>query len=196
MKQVLKTIESLILNSKYQLGILLTGTVIIISSCQKEEIQSSSQKQDLLSRSQKEEFQSSSQNQDFLNISQKQNQQEKSVPFKGKMTLIVKSNTVSGTGTATHIGRFTIVEPNNSIKRNADGSLTITGTAIITAANGDEIHATHSGSVYFLRIGMVQVNAEFTIMGGTGRFAGATGSFEVQNLTNPGDYTFNGTISY
>jgi hypothetical protein len=187
MKQVLKTIESSILNSKYRLVILLAGTAMIISSCQKEEIFSSSQK---------EELQSSSQNQDFLNISQKQNQQEKSVPFKGKMTLIVKGNTVSGTGTATHIGRFTIVEPNNSIKRNADGSLTITGTAIITAANGDEIHATHSGSVHFLSNGMVQVNAEFTIMGGTGRFAEATGTFEVQNLTNPGDYTFNGTISY
>ncbi len=124
------------------------------------------------------------------------NHHKKTVPLKGKMTLIVKGNTVSGTGTATHIGRFTIVEPNNSIERNADGSLTITGTAIITAANGDEIHATHSGSVHFLSNGMAQVTAEFTIMGGTGRFAGATGSFEVLSLPNPGDYTLNGTISY
>ncbi len=124
------------------------------------------------------------------------NHHKKTVPLKGKMTLIVKGNTVSGTGTATHIGRFTIVEPNNSIERNADGSLTITGTAIITAANGDEIFATHSGEVKFLDNGMAQVTAEFTITGGTGRFAGATGSFEVLSLPNPGDYTLNGTISY
>ncbi len=124
------------------------------------------------------------------------NHHKKTVPFKGKMTLIVKGNTVSGTGTATHIGRFTLVEPNNSIERNADGSLTITGTAIITAANGDEIHATHSGTVHFLSNGMAQVTAEFTITGGTGRFAGATGSFEAQSLTNPGDFTFDGSISY
>ncbi len=175
---VLHSINPLTLFGKYRLVLLLAGIAMLFGSCQKEALQTSSQ------------------NQDFLNISQKQNQQEKSVPFKGKMTLIVKGNTVSGTGTATHIGRFTIVEPNNHIKRNADGSLTITGTAIITAANGDEIHATHSGSVHFLSNGMVQVNAEFTIMGGTGRFAGATGSFEVLSLPNPGDYTLNGTISY
>ncbi len=124
------------------------------------------------------------------------NHHKKTVPLKGKMTLIVKGNTVSGTGTATHIGSFTLVEPNNLIERNADGSLTITGTAIITAANGDEIHATHSGTVHFLSNGMAQVTAEFTIMGGTGRFAEATGTFEVQSLPNPGDYTLNGTISY
>lgn len=187
MKQVLTTIESLVFNSKYQLVILFLATAMFMSSCKKEEIQSSSQKQDLLS---------SSQNQDFLNISQKQNHQEKSVPFKGKMTLILKGNTVSGTGTATHIGRFTIVEPNNLVKRNADGSLTITGPATITAANGDEIFTTHIGQVKFLDNGMAQVTAEFTITGGTGRFAEATGSFEVLSLPNPGDYTFNGTISY
>ena len=174
----MKQVSTIMNFSMYCLVLLLAGFAMLITSCQKEELQSSSQ------------------NQDFLNISQKQNQQEKSVPFKGKMTLIVKGNTVSGTGTATHIGKFTIVEPNNRIQRNADGSLTITGTAIITAANGDEIFTTHIGQVKFLGNGMAQVTAEFTITGGTGRFAGATGSFEVLSLPNPGDYTINGTISY
>ena len=124
------------------------------------------------------------------------NNLKKTVPLKGKMNLIVKGNTVSGTGTSTHFGNFTIVEPNNIIEQNADISLDITVTAVITAANGDEIHATHIGTVHFLSNGTAQVIAQFIIMGGTGRLAETTGSSKLQSLPNPGDYIFNVTISY
>ncbi len=87
MKQVLKTIESLILNSKYQLVILFLATAMFMSSCKKEEIQSSSQKEELQSISQKQDLMNNSQKHDLLNSAQKQNVQEKSVPFTGKFTL-------------------------------------------------------------------------------------------------------------
>jgi hypothetical protein len=47
---------------------------------------------------------------------------------------------------------------------------------------------------------MVQVDLDNTITGGTGRFAGTTGSFIISALVNEnvgrGDGTFEGTISY
>jgi hypothetical protein len=123
-------------------------------------------------------------------------QKEKSVPFKGKMSLVLEGTYVSGTGTASHIGRFTIEEPNNVVQP-VEGGLVITGTAIFTAANGDKIVTSHLGEVEFVN-GMAHVTAEFTIIGSesTGRFAGASGTFQVLSLPNPGDYTLNGTISY
>ena len=45
-----------------------------------------------------------------------------------------------------------------------------------TAANGDELHLTHTGTSGLVAPGMVGFTAQMTIVGGTGRFAGATGS--------------------
>jgi hypothetical protein len=179
MKQVSNAVNSFVLSSpiyllipkrkaiaNYSFILLLTGFAIISSGFQKENRIIGSQKEKLL---------------------------KPSVPFKGTFTYDV--NTSSGTGTASHIGRFEIAEPNNSVVRNADGSLVVTGTAIITAANGDQIFATHSGLITF-QDGMVQVDAEFTITGGTGRFTGATGSFESNRAFGEESYTFDGTIDY
>ncbi|MEO6070974.1 MAG: hypothetical protein ABIP31_10560 [Chitinophagaceae bacterium] len=184
MKQVSTAIHSLDLRSplhhtvnlrkvfvKWSVVLLLIGFVVISSSFQKENHISSSQK--LL---------------------------KTSVPFKGKYTYNIATNT--GTGTASHIGRFTIVELNNVSTPNPGGGLIITGDAFITAANGDIIKATHSGIVTFLPNNMADVTSEFTISPeeSTGRFAGANGSFEIEgpvNLTTGiGSFTFYGTISY
>jgi hypothetical protein len=76
----------------------------------------------------------------------------------------------------------------------------VTGTAIITAANGDKIFTSFSGSLEDLGNGMLDVNFENTITGGTGRFAGATGSFNnsgTASLTTfTANTTFTGTIDY
>lgn len=79
--------------------------------------------------------------------------------------------------------------------RNADGSLVVTGIAIITAANGDQIFANHSGLITF-KDGMAQVDAEFKITGGTGRFTGATGRFESKRAFGEESYTVDGTICH
>ncbi len=182
MKQVLTAIHSLDLRSslhhtvnlrkafaKYSLVLLLVGFAVIISSFQKENRISSSQK--LL---------------------------KTSVPFKGKFTYNLATNT--GTGIASHIGRFTIEERNNVVTPNPGGGIIITGDAVITAVNGDKITATHIGIATFLPNNMAEVTSVFTIKGGDGRFEEAEGSFESTGLLNfttgIGDFTFYGTISY
>lgn len=109
----------------------------------------------------------------------------KQVPFKGSVqnvesfdlqfpTLFVDA---TGTGEATHLGRFTVtyqVEVN---------LLTITsiGSAHFVAANGDSVFTEFTGQ----GTSDPEVVLEtYTITGGTGRFAGVTGSFTlVRHLT-------------
>jgi hypothetical protein len=102
---------------------------------------------------------------------------------------------VEGTGTATHLGRFTLVT-----------DVTFTGTEgaermTLTAANGDIIFATGTGQVVPSEDGLTLDTVEdMTITGGTGRFAGATGSFVLRQLdvapTHSSSASFNGTISF
>ncbi len=118
-----------------------------------------------------------------------------SVPFEGKYTFSFGADGVSGRGIGSHIGSFTLVEQNND-----EGFPVITGTATFTAANGDQIFANHTGLVQLIGNGMADVNSEFTITGGTGRFVGATGGFESHGPANlalgTGSSEFEGTISY
>lgn len=53
-----------------------------------------------------------------------------------------------------------------------------------TAANGDEVHLTHTGTSGLIAPGMVGFVAQMTIVGGTGRFAGATGSARGTGVAN------------
>jgi hypothetical protein len=103
------------------------------------------------------------------------------VPFKGTSSGVVTAtgfdpNTgiaythVAGEGQATHLGRFTV---------SADVAVVVAtgipqGTWTLTAANGDML---------FLAMGGHGIDAThgfgaFTVVGGTGRFQGATGSYE------------------
>lgn len=111
------------------------------------------------------------------------------VPFKGTFqgqdfhdtlppgaTTVVISTTATGTGT--HLGRFSLI-------REVTGSLvnlTATGSAQWIAANGDSIDTTVAGSAELSELpgGFLRVTETHTITGGTGRFAGAQGSFAVE----------------
>jgi hypothetical protein len=53
-----------------------------------------------------------------------------------------------------------------------------------TAANGDELHLTHTGTSGLIAPGMIGFSAQMTIVGGTGRFAGATGSARGTGVAN------------
>lgn len=80
--------------------------------------------------------------------------------------------TLTKAGNATHLGRFTVVA--SQCLDPATGAIT-KGEAVFTAANGDQVFATQSGQVS----GSPPVLAfelDYTITGGTGRFAGASGS--------------------
>ena len=84
-----------------------------------------------------------------------------------------------GTGDATHLGRFTLTAELTVISPPPTAS----GTATWTAANGDEIFTTliGQGVVTFPVLATVETH---TITGGTGRFAGTSGSIIVERSLN------------
>jgi hypothetical protein len=103
---------------------------------------------------------------------------------------------VEGTGHASQLGRFAFAAPHyvNSTTRSASGSYEI------TAANGDTLTADFTGrAVPADAPGVLIITETATITGGTGRFAGATGSFTVERLydtlTGDTEGSFDGTIS-
>ena len=112
------------------------------------------------------------------------------VPFKGRVdgfgaiTPIDAASSAglySGVGNATHLGRFTLAMPHkiDTVKKVAEG------TCLFVAANGDKVFATFSGKATPTTTpGILTINETAVITGGTGRFAGATGSFECQRVYN------------
>ena len=128
------------------------------------------------------------------------------VPFKGRWEGAVTARTplppgflsisFEGTGNATHLGRFTV---EIRIVLNTTDR-TLTGTYEFTAANGDTLTAAVTGQSPLTPPGVPQTSVETaTITGGTGRFAGATGSFVGERVADMvhGTVTesFDGTIS-
>jgi hypothetical protein len=97
------------------------------------------------------------------------------------------------TGTATHLGRFTLQFPHTVNLATASGE----GTYTFTAANGDTLEADVTGAAQVGPITSIVEDAVIT--GGTGRFAGATGTFSVRRLFDSSNGTttgsFEGTIS-
>jgi len=102
----------------------------------------------------------------------------------------------TGSGTATHLGQWTVTG-NVKYTPDANGILHSSGDATITAANGDKVQVQIEG-VLDPAAGMDQ--GIFHIVGGTGRFEGATGdaNFVVQlnPLTGGFDLTVVGKINY
>jgi hypothetical protein len=75
------------------------------------------------------------------------------------------------------------------------------GWRTLTAANGDQLFLTNSGRNSGGPVGgLVSIDAQFVIVGGTGRFAGATGSgrgIGVANvITRTTTISIDGSISY
>jgi hypothetical protein len=86
---------------------------------------------------------------------------------------------VEATGHASHLGRFTLDIPHvvNRATRAATGSYEF------TAANGDKVYAEFTGlAIPTATPGVLYIEETAAITGGTGRFAGATGSFTCERL--------------
>jgi hypothetical protein len=127
------------------------------------------------------------------------------VPFKGRLegnvtvmplTPPLLDVDVEAAGEATHLGQFTLDIPHvvNLATRTA------IGTYEFTAANSDKVYATFTGIATPTAIpGVLYIEETATITGGTGRFAGATGSFTSERwydtIAGTTIGSFEGTIS-
>ena len=120
------------------------------------------------------------------------------VPFKGSLqgheddVLNFPQLLVDGsvTGVATQLGRFTMTYK-VTVSLPAGTS---TGSALLTAANGDTISTTIVGLGVLEPSGLNSIVEINTITGGTGRFAGIKGSFTVDRLEDPATGVTSGTI--
>jgi hypothetical protein len=95
-------------------------------------------------------------------------------------TLLVS---LDGGGTGTQLGQYTIA--NSHCVDFQTGAFT-GGTLVKTAANGDQLLGTYSGFGTIISpptpVGRFQVTGTVVITGGTGRFAGATGTQEMRGV--------------
>jgi hypothetical protein len=117
-------------------------------------------------------------------------------PFKGLAAGAVTGIAPSGaivieyTGNATHLGNFTRTE---YLFLGPGG--TVSGTMVLTAANGDELLVDFSGGF----TSPTTVEGTYTFTGGTGRFRDATGTADFEAITPDGVHvvaSFEGSISY
>lgn len=117
----------------------------------------------------------------------------------------VHAKTVSeATGTFTHLGLTMLRSEHCFVGANPDGSLLYSGTAVLRAASGDEVHGTYSGSMFPpTGPGRIETTATYVVTGGTGRFADASGQAEgaiVVTITQPGlaaiHFAVKGSIVY
>ena len=130
---------------------------------------------------------------------------EKQVPFRSSIQAVeiwdvqfpLRFVEASGSGNATHLGHFTVTYEfvSNLPTRTGIGSFHF------IAANGDSIFTEAIGQGNLTDDPDVRFVVEtHTITGGTGRFAGATGSLTVERLINLvtliSSGSFEGTISY
>ena len=116
-----------------------------------------------------------------------------SVTPTGPTTLLSRSE---GTGKATHLGRYTIV---------VDATIDLVARTsflqkTLTAANGDLLYVTATTQASPNPDGVtLSIVETVTITGGTGRFAGATGSYIVRCVVNQAtgvsDGVFDGAIT-
>jgi hypothetical protein len=129
----------------------------------------------------------------------------RAVPFKGTLQQVESQNVqfpilsveASASGNATHLGRYTMTsEFQVNLVTLAGG-----GFADFIAANGDSLFTAVTGQASPTEnpdaLAIVETH---TITGGTGRFAGATGSFTVERLLNTvtdiSSGSFGGTIVF
>lgn len=102
-------------------------------------------------------------------------------------------------GQASHLGAFSIEAPHRVNLATLPAQAT--GTFRLTAANGDTLLATFTGlGTPTATPGVFSVLETATITGGTGRFAGATGSFVVERSVDLSALfttgSFEGVITY
>ena len=137
---------------------------------------------------------------------------EEQVPFGGSFTGVVsvfpvpnepnlRRAEVDATGNANHLGQFTLAIPHIA-DFTPPPPFSSEGFYIFEAANGDTLLAEFDGKFQPIPGGFAAVEIA-TIIGGTGRFVGATGHFTVERVVSVDPVTgirttsgsFQGTVS-
>ena len=102
-------------------------------------------------------------------------------------------------GQATHFGEFRAEGCLPVVGPFINGVAPVVGSETTTAANGDMVFGDAVGTLDINSVPWV-ADGTITVVGGTGRFAGASGSTSFHDLINPADGSFvgsgSGTISY
>jgi len=93
----------------------------------------------------------------------------------------------SGSGNANQLGQFEITSPHLTYL----DTFAVEGEHLFTAANGDTVVAQFSGQFVPNADGSLEATFECAITAGTGRFAGATGSYDFHIIAVP-----NGTTGF
>jgi hypothetical protein len=107
-----------------------------------------------------------------------QGQTQSAVPTADPDVVLVIS---AGEGRATHPGRLMMVSPHYT----TISTFAVEGEQIFTAANGDMLTAHFTGQFVPTPDGALEATLPCTITGGTGRFAGATGSYDFHIIPRP-----------
>ena len=132
-------------------------------------------------------------------------------PLKGTLTTTVVANAATGVAIVdgnfrlTHLGNGTVHQETTTVSFIGNTAVN-TGTATYVAANGDKVFTTVVGTVTFTSSGSEATFVD-TIIGGTGGFADASGTFTRTGvavfvsvvppiITQTGTATAEGQISY
>jgi len=113
----------------------------------------------------------------------------------------VLRNDETGDGNATHLGHFEWESEEFADFCATPGGVAVLGSFVMTAANGDELYGVYTTLGEFDAAGNLIIHGTYEFDGGTGRFAGASGSGDIDALgfLTPGlpvFGTFAGTIDY
>ena|SRR6266850_3228062 len=113
----------------------------------------------------------------------------------------VLRSTEAGDGSASALGRFTWESEEFADFCATPGGVAMFASFVMTAANGDELYGVYTAVGEYDAAGNLFIHGTYEFDGGTGRFAEATGSGDLEEIgfLAPGlpvSGTFTGTIDY
>jgi len=113
----------------------------------------------------------------------------------------VLRNDETGEGEATYLGRFTWTDIEYADSCEIPGGVAVVASFTMTAANGDQLYGEFTTVGYFADAETLIIHGNYEFIGGTGRFADASGSGDIDAIAFlapglPFVGTINGTIDF
>jgi hypothetical protein len=89
-------------------------------------------------------------------------------------------NNETGVGEATHLGKFTLIGVETVYVKFFPQFVSVEGAFTMTGADGDQVFVKYRTTGGINKEGSLDIIGTYCIVGGTGRFAGATGQGELR----------------